>query len=117
MPGKPSWKNTWHRPGKHCSKGTWKAAPAWLQEQVEQRDPRHAVLGPVLGQRPRTSAPNKGADSFAEVPRLAVEEMGALCPSLERLEAHCRGKDQAQDIDYHLKHCRLCQVDRQVLLS
>jgi DNA-directed RNA polymerase specialized sigma24 family protein len=92
-------------------------ARAWLQEQVAQRDPRHSVFGPVLGQGNQTNSPSKGASSFAEVLRLAVEEIGALCPSPERLQAHCQGKDQAPDIDYHLKHCRLCQVDRQALLS
>lgn len=53
--------------------------------------------------------------SFADVVRWVVEELGAMCPSAERLMAY-RLRPEApeyRDIHYHVEEagCRLCRAE------
>ena len=57
--------------------------------------------------------------SFGEVVRWVVEELGAMCPSPERLAAYARDPEasDSSDVRYHVEEagCRLCQVELEQL--
>ncbi len=53
--------------------------------------------------------------SFEDVVRLVIEELGALCPSLERLAAYRLRPNAPEfsDVRYHIReaHCQLCRTE------
>ncbi len=55
-------------------------------------------------------------NSFGDVVRWVVEELGAFCPSAERLAAYWRKPfdPQYRDIRYHVEEaqCPICLADR-----
>ena len=55
--------------------------------------------------------------SFGDVVRWVIDELGAMCPSPERLQAHRRTPEAPalRDVRYHVEEagCRLCRVDLQ----
>ncbi|MGQ9574612.1 MAG: hypothetical protein ACUVUC_04790 [Thermoguttaceae bacterium] len=62
------------------------------------------------------SGPLPPLASFAEVAHWVIDELGALCPSPERLRAYYAhpqpGRDR--DIRYHVEEagCRICRAER-----
>lgn len=54
-------------------------------------------------------------DSFAAVVRWVIEELGALCPSAERLAAYRADPHQTEfhDVRYHVEEagCPLCRAE------
>ena len=55
--------------------------------------------------------------SFDDVVRWVIDELGAMCPSPERLHAYRRTPDAPafRDVRYHVEEagCRLCRADLQ----
>ena len=55
--------------------------------------------------------------SFGDVVRWVIDELGAMCPSLERLQAYRRMPEAPalRDVRYHVEEasCRLCRADLQ----
>lgn len=58
--------------------------------------------------------PGNPPQTLAEVVRWVVDELGALCPSRERLEAYSTAPDESslEDVRYHVEvaRCRICTV-------
>lgn len=61
--------------------------------------------------------PRPQLDSFAEVVRWVIEELGALCPSAERLAAYQADPQAAEyhDVRYHVEEagCPICRAELQ----
>ncbi len=99
-----------------------KRARTWILERVKQQDVHRSVFQTVLVGRQQEpievqvpfGAVTATFSSFDDVVAFAVEEMGALCPSPERLDAYLRTPDAAElaDIRYHVEEtgCRMCQT-------
>ncbi len=75
--------------------------------------PAPAGHGAGLAPGPPPSPTGPGPQNLADVVRWVVEELGALCPSQERLQAYrASPQDPAfEDVRYHLEiaRCRICQ--------
>lgn len=97
----------------------------WLRAQVEQRDVHGSVLASLFG--PQVAPPDSADPAPQRLPdvlRLAVDELGSLCPSDTRwsaFEANPAAPEFA-DVRYHVREsrwyldlrpqdsgCRLCQ--------
>jgi DNA-directed RNA polymerase specialized sigma24 family protein len=88
-----------------------------IDGQIRQRDPRKSVfmtllLGQPMAKRPAVS-PGSRFSRFEDVLHFVISEMGALCPSEERLWQYVRDKTRPEfsDIRYHVQVCRICQVE------
>lgn len=98
----------------------------WIRRQVAERDAQGSVLATLLS----PAAPAEDDDQsrphrLPDVLRLAIDELGALCPSDTRLVTY-RDRPDADDVAevrYHIHHsrwyldirphepgCRLCQA-------
>ena len=57
--------------------------------------------------------------SFGDVVRFVIEELGAICPSPERLAAYAADPEASEfsDIRYHVREagCRLCRAELEQL--
>jgi hypothetical protein len=58
-------------------------------------------------------------DSFGEVVRWLIEELGAFCPAAQRLRAYAARPDDPslRDVRYHVQEagCRLCRDELEAL--
>ncbi len=65
------------------------------------------------------SEPLPQLSSFAEVVRWVIEELGALCPSPERLAAYHAHPHAAEyrDVRYHVEEagCPICRAEREAI--
>ena len=93
----------------------------WVNERMQQADVERSVFQTFL--RPRRDVPQLPDSVSADVPRnfhevlmRVVNEVGALCPSDERLACFEQQPDAAEfsDLRYHIDEvpCPLCQARR-----
>ena len=95
---------------------TLKRAREWILDRIRQKDAHQSIFRTLLrGCPPRpidVSVPLVGVravfHSFEDVLRFVVDEIGALCPSKERLEKYWRNpsEEECADIRYHVQECR-----------
>lgn len=81
----------------------------WIRQQVAQRDVHGSVLATVFGPsaEPRAAA-DVASHRLPDVLRLAVDELGALCPSAARWADYETNPaaDDVSDIRYHIHESR-----------
>ncbi|MCS7166050.1 MAG: hypothetical protein RMI91_08455 [Gemmatales bacterium] len=95
-----------------------KRARDWILQQIDQRDVHKSVFLTLRGAGRRqqaTAHAGSGFSRFEDVLDFVINEMGALCPSVERLWHYVRqpGAPEFDDIRYHVEqvHCRLCRAE------
>lgn len=101
---------------------TLKRARDWILNRVKQHDVHHSVFQTILVGRqqepvevhiPLGNIEARFA-SFNDVLRFVVEEMGALCPDPQRVEAYVETPNalELSDVRYHIEEadCRLCDT-------
>lgn len=102
-----------------------------IRQDIAHRDPNHSVLSSLFGiRRDRRSVPHEvaglHAQTFSDLVRFVVDEVGALCPSEERLTDFVQDPNAANlaDVRYHvtkahwyadpaqtIRGCRICQAN------
>jgi DNA-directed RNA polymerase specialized sigma24 family protein len=95
---------------------TLKRAREWILDRIRQKDAHQSIFRTLLrGCPPRpidVSVPLVGVravfHSFEDVLRFVVDDIGALCPSAERMENYWRNpsEEECADIRYHVQECR-----------
>jgi len=95
---------------------TLKRAREWILDRIRQKDAHQSIFRTLLrGCPPRpidVSVPLVGVravfHSFEDVLRFVVDDIGALCPSAERMENywHNPSEEECADIRYHVQECR-----------
>jgi RNA polymerase sigma factor (sigma-70 family) len=95
---------------------TLKRAREWILDRIRQKDAHQSIFRTLLRGSPLrpidVSVPLVGVravfHSFEDVLRFVVDDIGALCPSAERMENYWRNpsEEQCADIRYHVQECR-----------
>jgi DNA-directed RNA polymerase specialized sigma24 family protein len=83
----------------------------WIRAEVQRRDPHGSILATVFGNRPTTTeseTPAVPPRRLHDLIHLAVDELGALCPSDTRWAQFRAAPDSPEmsDIRYHLYSAR-----------